>query len=540
MARMLTVAVTTLTALAAALTAGASATAQAATNAGSAPPVSSPAIADARAAGVTAFLPDVPAEQPASDGELVSLRTATSRTYLGPRGTRSVRLYSAPVNVRTGDGSWVPVDTTVVAAPGGGWSTRRTAVVPSFPASLAAGPVGVTAAGATVGMQLTGATSTAGVASGSRVTYPDALGGVDVSYDALANGVKETLVLHSAAAPSRVSFGLSLPAGASLAGQPDGGLAVRVAGATVFTLPAPSAVDSAGGPGRAAATRASYAVSGPAGSPTVTVTVPGAWLSDPARVFPVLVDPTSVGSTAAYDTYIEGASQANANFDSAPGGQVCAGYDAATGAPARALVRFVDDALPTNVRVVAAAVHEHVLSTTGSQTLTVYPVTTAWDEFQATWNSHHTGQSWSSPGGDLGAAEDSQTLSGADPDNTWHTWTVNPAEVQTWLSDPSANKGYALRAPVETSGNLVCLQGQPATGNAPYLQVIYEPVVGLPSSATALTHALDDSAALHVNVSNGNLVFTPTTPPTPTSPGSPVRWSTARPSAPPTRSPAAT
>jgi len=346
------------------------------------------------------------------------------------------------------------------------------------------------------------------VASGSRVTYPGALGGVDVTYDALANGVKETLVLHSAAAPSSVSFGLSLPAGASLAGQPDGGLAVRMAGATVFTLPAPSAVDSAGEPGRAAATRASYAVSGPAGSPTVTVTVPSAWLSDPARVFPVLVDPTSVGSTAAYDTYIEGGSQANANFDSAPGGQVCAGYDAATGAPARALVRFVDDALPTNVRVVSAAVHEHVLSTTGSQTLTVYPVTTAWDEFQATWNSHHTGQSWTSPGGDLGAAEDSQTLSGADPDNTWHTWTVNPAEVQTWLSDPSANKGYALRAPVETSGNLVCLQGQPATGNAPYLQVIYEPVVGLPSSATALTHALDDSAALHVNVSNGNLVLT--------------------------------
>lgn len=145
--------------------------------------------------------------------------------------------------------------------------------------------------------------------AGSTVTYTSALHGVDVSYAALATGLKDTLVLRDASAASSFTYRVTLPAGSTLARDPtSGGVTVTDAAGrpSALRLAPPAVAYSV--PGSVPSGRpVTMTVGGTAAAPTVTVGVEPAWLAVPGRVFPVPVDPATVSAWKA--TYLGGRDQ---------------------------------------------------------------------------------------------------------------------------------------------------------------------------------------------------------------------------------------
>jgi RHS repeat-associated protein len=245
---------------------------------------------------------------PKTSKRIASASSAKSSVYQNVDGSYTRTVYEAPMNYQADDGSWQPIDTSLVQLSDGRWHERANGVAVDF-AATAADPVLASVsfdAGHAIGYGLDGAQPATAVVSGSRVMYPEVAPATDLQVDALPQGTKETLVLHTAAAGSSWVFPLALT-GLSPVVAADGGVQfVDGSGVSVARIAAPSMADSNVDPhsGEAASSRsAAYSVVTVGGQPALRLTVDAGWLADPARVFPVRVDPSYIfwitGSTYA-------------------------------------------------------------------------------------------------------------------------------------------------------------------------------------------------------------------------------------------------
>ncbi|MGI8914478.1 MAG: hypothetical protein ACR2JY_11975, partial [Chloroflexota bacterium] len=224
--------------------------------------------------------------------ELTDRRSRTSRTSVSAQGLFQTTISVGSLNYRDAHGAWQPIDDTLVPdpAPGSAFTNQANRYQLHLPAQLGAGPVQLTVGGQTVSfapLAVTGNTPAA--AAGATASYANVWPGVSVRYAALPDGVQEALTLASAA-PHTFAFALTLSPGLTAAAQPDGRVTITDhQGAVVFTLPAPSMQDSSGRP--AGRSRAVHLTLSPDGT-TLTLAADPAWLADPARVYPVRIDPS--------------------------------------------------------------------------------------------------------------------------------------------------------------------------------------------------------------------------------------------------------
>jgi RHS repeat-associated protein len=277
--------------------------------------------------------------------EVGSLRDAHSQTFLNEDGSYTTSVYEAPVNYRDGRGGWRPIDSSLGQAKKDGyaWENRANSWKVSFKDRSDPGLLWFEAGAVSFSLGLDGASPAGGVREGANgVSYRNVLQQTDLRYSVLGQGVKEALVLRGKNAPASFRFVLTPdPSSADLraAAGDDGSVAFYRAGMSepAFWLGAPivsdsaaaasttDALPSAGAPagstpasgGKApevagpndglaspAAGMATMGVSRLAdGSFEVTVSVDQAWLSDPDRVFPVVVDPTISGQADLQDGY---------------------------------------------------------------------------------------------------------------------------------------------------------------------------------------------------------------------------------------------
>ncbi|WP_181647938.1 LamG-like jellyroll fold domain-containing protein [Streptomyces sp. WAC00263] len=241
--------------------------------------------------------------------EITKDRTATTSVFQNPDGTRTARVYSRPVHYRTADGSWADIDTTLTQGSDGRWSEKADSPSAVFaasgddPALVAYGP----GAGKQVSYSLQGAAAVQGRASGNSITYPGIAKQSDATYATTASGVKETLTLHSASAPTTWVFPLHLT-GLTPSLAANGSVVFKDASGTVGeTIPhgfmEDSHVGEVSGEG-AISTGVTYSLTTTSdGSPALKVSLDDAWLRSPDRAFPVTVDPTNLN--AASSTYVE-------------------------------------------------------------------------------------------------------------------------------------------------------------------------------------------------------------------------------------------
>ena len=128
---------------------------------------------------------------------------------------------------------------------------------------------------------------------GNDVSYRDVLADTDLVYEVTAGAVKETIRVRK---PGRSTWQFELDtAGLTPRITADGSITLSDAGGTVrVEMPPVVAWDSSGNASRpSAATGGSYQLERAGGDVwRLTVAVDEAWLRDPARVYPVSVDPT--------------------------------------------------------------------------------------------------------------------------------------------------------------------------------------------------------------------------------------------------------
>ncbi len=267
--------------------------------------------------------------------ELTSDRSVTTAQ---PDGTLTTEVSAGPVRFQDPAGAWQPIDLELVAA---GGRLRPRAAALSAPRLLAqagpaAGPVVEVGAGAQVfawGPQGAGSAAAvtsrpAGPAAAGRVRYPGLLpGGRDLQLDVTAGGVRESVVLPDRAgaltAPSYTDV-FTVPAGAT-ARQAAGGVEfVDPAGVVVASFGGGHAYDSApSDSAEPAQTAVTTRVAAQAGRQvTVTVGIDPVWLADPARVFPVTIDPEFYSNTTGpggTDAYIDAANPTTGEGSYDPG-----------------------------------------------------------------------------------------------------------------------------------------------------------------------------------------------------------------------------
>jgi hypothetical protein len=139
--------------------------------------------------------------------ELTAERTAISKTFLLSNGAKRLQLFEKPIHYRAADGSWQDVDTTLVGTGQVGVVRSAATQAQVTLCGQANGiPVTIASADAAVSFDLVGATEPAPVVLGDTATYLSATTATDLRYEVQPAGLKEDIVLASAAASGSYTF----------------------------------------------------------------------------------------------------------------------------------------------------------------------------------------------------------------------------------------------------------------------------------------------------------------------------------------------
>ncbi|WP_329430100.1 DNRLRE domain-containing protein [Streptosporangium sp. NBC_01495] len=348
--------------------------------------------------------------------EVVERRTETSDITANPNGTLTLRQHLRPVRAQA-DGRWRPVDPTLRRRADGTVAPRST----TFGMAFSGGGTGPLATLVKGGRSLTltwPEPLPAPAVSGSEMTYPEVLPGVDLKILVEADNFVSHLIVKNARAAAdprlrTLTFRVG-GKGLRLATDSQGGLtATDDTGGQVFTAPRPlmwdSSANSGAGLRQGNARSAKPAETGPARTAQMTAEVGGgrlrivpdrAMLDDPATVYPVTIDPIfndgyknhwsvaykQAGSPSIADTaFYDGTKKIGTESPV----EARVGYEDWTGGTARSYFQMNTDDLRGS-RIVAATFN--VLNTY-SYSCTKMPVQLGWTGgigSGTTWNNQPT------------------------------------------------------------------------------------------------------------------------------------------------------
>ena len=255
---------------------------------------------------------------PATSKRIVSAATEKSDVYVNTDGSYTRKVAQEAINYQAADGSWQPIDTTLTKAVDGRLKAGANSIATDFAARADDGNLAAvrTVDGGQVSYSLQGAAATTAATSGSTVTYPDVLANTDLVLSSESTGLKEEVILRSPGGPTSWVFPLKT-----------NGLTPRLAAnGSVELVDATGQVDAIvphgnmhdsyfePGSGNYAQSRAvTYELVTVATGTALKVSADPTWLADPARVYPVTIDPSIVVNTWPNNsTYVQtGISEAN-------------------------------------------------------------------------------------------------------------------------------------------------------------------------------------------------------------------------------------
>ncbi|MGW3314532.1 golvesin C-terminal-like domain-containing protein [Streptomyces fungicidicus] len=333
--------------------------------------------------------------------ELTSRRTPSARFWQLSDGRVEAELTAAPTSYRDpGSKSWEAIDTRVAGTKAKGFvfanktNTGRS-WFGSDPDRLLRFETAEGGRSVTLGLE--GARgSLKPEAEGDTVTYKDAVGGADLSYEVGPGRVKEDITLaERPAGPVTYTFTLDTE-GLTPKARKDGSIAFfgELPNTPVLVIPAPYMTDAR----KSASSPYGYEYSADVTQKLVrdgdgwklTVTPDAKWLAAKDRQYPVVIDPTitiAPSPAGSQDTMVL-SDQPGVNFNSS--WKLAAGKTSAT-AQARSLLKFPLDEIPAGVKVDGArlGVYFDQSHTTNGNDVTIeaHRATGAWDESTATWSN---------------------------------------------------------------------------------------------------------------------------------------------------------
>lgn len=437
--------------------------------------------------------------------------TATSRHRVDRNGRGTAALYQNPAFRRQG-GRWVEVDSSLhptgdralpAAAEGAlrpvrlGSSAERIVEL-----GLDQGPVTMSSPGLSLGRPSL---------EGNSALYRDVATDTDMRYVVSDDGIKEELVLRSAAAPRSFTFHLADPSGQLGTLEPDG------AGGFVFsnpveqgvslTLPAALAWEQGpeGEPVANDSTSAHLEVV-PAGDGwDLTVALDEAWLED--KSFPVVLDPSlTYSANSGTGPVVEG----YAVRDTSSCGTSCrltrnAYLFAGSWGwadPVRSYLRYDFSSIPEGARVDSARFNAYMPSCMNTSTpdpcanktwgITINPMRADWGT-ASTYAELAAATSGNSGGFPLISRSD---IPG------WKWWDIGYL-VQDWVEGSRPNYGFAMRSLDESNtaaGPAFASSRWSVTGSRPYLSVSYTVVA--PGTPAVAAYAGNGAARVHWGIPN--------------------------------------
>ncbi|CAL9566122.1 hypothetical protein SUDANB176_04742 [Streptomyces sp. enrichment culture] len=333
--------------------------------------------------------------------ELTSRRTPSARFWQLSDGRVEAELTATPTSYRDPSSkSWRTIDTRVVRTKAKGFDfANRTNTGRSWFGSDPDRLLRFETAdgGQSVTLGLEGAHgSLKPEAEDATVTYKDAVGGADLSYEVGPGRVKENITLaERPAGPVSYTFTLDTE-GLTPKARKDGSIAFygELPNTPVLVVPAPYMTDAR----KSAASPYGYAYSADVTQTLrragdgwkLTVTPDAKWLAAKERQYPVVIDPTitiAPSPSGSQDTMVV-SDQPGVNFDSS--WKLSAGKTSAT-ATSRSLLKFPLDEIPAGVKIDGArlGVYFDQSHTTNGNDVTIeaHRATGAWDESTATWSN---------------------------------------------------------------------------------------------------------------------------------------------------------
>ncbi|GHJ47278.1 hypothetical protein Cs7R123_46200 [Catellatospora sp. TT07R-123] len=388
---------------------------------------------------------------------LADKSTRNSTAYRNADGSFTRRLFTGPVNYRAGDGTWTPIDTKLAKRGDGRLHVAANTVDTSIAAQTTPGTAWVTlplAADQSVGFWLDGAASVQPTIEGSTALYRDVLPYTDAELAATPTVVKDTLILRSPLAANSWLFPLQTKGLTPRIGA-DGGVEFTDSTGVVRAGIRPGHMEDSyvrlPSGDRSSSDEVTYTLEDHAGGYALRVTASRQWLSDPARVYPVRVDPPiePISTYTSDDVFVDNDSSTGTSKQD--GDDLAVGYDGE--GKARSFIHFndFDDQGFLGTRITGATLKlYHTWSWDCVTHLPVYvhKVLQSWTVSALKQDDTYPGPSISSPIGTLQIDDNypaCQNTSGNRSTGEWRSVTLNPATFNDW-STGGANNGLALTA----------------------------------------------------------------------------------------------
>lgn len=397
-------------------------------------------LAQPQGAAPTATSPDG-GTPPPETRELVEERTATSKEYLEPDGRHRVEVSLDPVHYQAPDGSWQEIseDVTLVSDAAAAYVNTTNVFRTAFAHDDAdKGTVTVSDGDHRLVLRpLAEKTTSVSLrplalpeASGNTVLYRNVFPMTDLRYQVGPGRVKEEIVLADATAPSEFSYEITA-SGLTPRTEADGAITFGDAdGTEVFRLPAPWMRDS-GQDGGAVSYAVTQSITQTGGVYLLRVVADTAWLTDSARVFPVVIDPTVETTSMNVDTYVR-QDRPTTSYATSP--YLTVDNDVESASAYQSLIKFNLPTLSEYPEVTEAHLSLYNLAPSeGEDPLNVvaYRVTSTWGS-TVTWNTKPT----------YATAADSTTLVTNTADAWWNLDISG--SVNKWYNQGQANYGVAL------------------------------------------------------------------------------------------------
>ena len=461
-----------------------------------------PPLAKDRPAPASANVGAQAEQDEATRKELISERTKFAKLFVEPDGSRTAEISPEQIHFNGGDGQMKEIDSTLVACEQGcAYRNRRGPVSVRFASSAAAAQivsVTINGIGAGFGMEDANPASQPTVDQ-DTITYHEIQPGVDLRFSVGARHLKGYIVLQAPPVqPPEFRFPLFLRNVKPEMGA-DGKVTLKQAdGTTGFTIPRFFMTDSSRDDRSdepALSEDVALGLERGGSGPVVTVTPDAEWLLDPAREYPVEVDPQLVQEPSP-DTFI----QSNIlNTSQATETELKAGtYDGGS-TKARSLLKFNIGSIPDSAIIDTAKLSLHNFYSwscdDGWNATQVYRIRQDWT-YDVTWpNRPNFGAE------PVSVRNEAHGYSSSCPAQRIE-WGVKTA-VEYWRNNPGTNFGLGVRAENETSNyGWRKFRSKNAAGNHPRLIVNYNtppkvpadrrPANGATVSATPTLSALYD------------------------------------------------
>ena len=413
--------------------------------------------------------------------DVPELRTGFSRASATDGGGVERQIFAVPVNYRIG-GGWVPIESSLVETDRAGFAVENgeNEFDLLIPADAGSRPVRLEEDGSWVSFAMVGADGAPEVA-GDVASYagPD---GTEPTLQSTPVGVKETVVLaEPPVGPAEYVYEIKASAGVTPALADDGGVEFTTeAGEVEYVIPAPFMVDTPGTPeGWSSAVR--FGLSETTGGWRLTLIADSEWLTDPSRVYPVMIDPTvTTLPDAQTDCWINQAS---------PGSNYCdtnmlrVGLDA-NGKKRLSLVKFPVTDIPPTATVLSAELGLYADSTQSRTSKTATYIARRVDQSwgsAATWTARNSTSNWSTAGGSWAGSTAGLNLAGTG--SGWRNFEVTPY-VADWVSGSQPNYGVIIKQSPEDVDNSLGFHSSEATAidKLPKLVVTYNTAPSVPAN----------------------------------------------------------